>query len=143
LPDLDSEFSFTRGLAEASLFHPLNRYADLEIQTLLGASSGELPLYRQFYLGGYRWLRGYERFEFVGDAFWAAAVDYGIDLRAAGLDQFTFWLFYDVGSIRGLDSERRYYNSVGLGLSIDRTIRLNFAHRLDRSDPDIRFSVDF
>lgn len=146
LEGLDSDFEFSRWEFSGLLSHTLTRYSVTKIRARFGGSSGNLPISRKFFLGGYRWLRGFEHKEFQGEKFWAATVDYGVSLSGAGLKGARFWIFYDAAQIAqrgGLGSDAPFYQSLGLGLGIDSFLRLNVSRRLDMSDPDLRVSVEF
>lgn len=139
----DSDFNFTRFTIEAAVSQRITRYSNFDLRIRTGAGSDGLPLHRHFFVGGYRWLRGYEHMEFLGDQYTAAAADYGIDLSGVGLNSLRFWLFYDLGGISLMNSPTAYYHSLGLALSLDESLRLNVARRLDRSDPGLRVTVEF
>ncbi len=145
LTGLDSDFSFTRFSASGVYERYLTKLSSLSLRGQINASSGNLPLYRKFFLGGYRWLRGFDHKEFMGTKSWAAAVDYGISFKGAGLGFLKFWMFYDVGQIADNVSfgDTRLLQSVGLGVAIDGGVRLNIARRLDASDPSLRVAVEF
>ncbi|MFQ5607525.1 MAG: BamA/TamA family outer membrane protein [Candidatus Zixiibacteriota bacterium] len=146
LKDFESDFEFLRYDISGLLSHNLNRYSVVRLRTRVGSSAGGLPVVRRFSLGGYRWLRGYEHKEFYGTEFWASTVDYGVELQPVGLSSLKFWLFYDVAQIRfdgTPGSEGPVYHSLGFGLGIGNSLRLNLARRLDVSDPDLRVAVEF
>ncbi len=146
LEGLDSDFEFFRWELSGLLFHKLTRYSVAQIRARFGGSSGNLPISREFFLGGYRWLRGFEHKEFQGEKFWAATVDYGVSLSGVGVKGARFWMFYDAAQItrRGtLGSNTPLLQSLGLGLGVDGFMRLNVSRRLDVSDPDLRVSVEF
>ncbi len=141
---LNSDFSFTRFSAEGEIERRLGRYSTLGVRSQFNASGGDLPLYRKFFLGGYSWLRGFDHKEYMGTKSWAVAVDYGINLKKAGMSFFKVWMFYDAGQISDHASfgDNQLLQSVGLGLSISDYIRLNFARRLDSSDPSFRIGIE-
>ena len=144
LDNLDSDFEFFRWELSGLLSYNFTRYTVGQIRARFGGSSGNLPIARSFFLGGYRWLRGFEHKEFHGGEFWAATLDYGVSLSGAGLESARFWMFYDVAQITPLGSSGApLYQSLGLGLGIDSFLRLNVARRLDISGPDLRVSIEF
>ena len=140
-----SDIEYSRLWAEIALRARTTQWTLLDARVFAGASGATTPLYRQFYLGGYFWLRGYEMLEFHGADMWATALEYGLRLDPAGLKGITFWLAYDAGQVRNgpESSDQAVRQSVGAGLSLGRTVRIHLAQRLDRSGAEPRLSVEF
>ena len=146
IPSWKSDFDFNRFTLEAGVKKRLGKRFGAEARTRLTSSGGDLPRFRQFCLGGYRWQRGFEHKEFSGSNSWAAAFDFYSRLSHLGFGFAKLWLFYDFGEISQsgtLGESEQIKSSIGAGLSIDGFLRFNLARRLDISDPNMRFSVEF
>ena len=146
IPSWKSDFDFNRFTLDAGVRKRFGSHFGTEARTRFTSSGGDLPLFRQFFLGGYRWLRGYDHKEFSGSNSWATAFDFYSRLDWLGINSAKIWLFYDIGEISGsgiLGESKQIKSSIGAGLSIDGFLRFNLARRLDISDPDLRFSVEF
>lgn len=138
-----SDFSFTRYSLGYSLRHRLSDVMTVNNRLRYNGSTGSLPLFRSFFLGGYRWLRGYDHYEYYGDENLALALDYGLNLDELGAEFLTLWLYYDAGFSSQAGVSSSLLQSVGLGLSLNGLLRLNLARQLDRSDPQYRWTVEF
>ncbi len=144
LSDFNSDFSFTRYTLAGQYETDVTKYTTLIARGRLRTSDGDLPLYRKFFNGGYHWLRGFNHKEFMGTKDWTLALDYGVSFKGAGVDFLEFWMFYDAGQIADHISfnDTQLLQSLGVGLAVGDFIRLNFARRLDRSDPSWRIAVE-
>jgi len=144
LGGFNSDFSFTRYALVGQYQTYLTKYTTLIARGRLRTSDGDLPLYRKFFNGGYHWLRGFNHKEFIGTKDWTLALDYGVNFNGVGIDFLRFWMFYDVGQIADHTSfsDTQLLQSLGVGLAVGDFIRLNFARRLDQSDPSWRIAVE-
>ena len=151
-PDfLGGDFNYERYLAEVRIFAPMAFGETLRLRGIAGTSRGDLPLQKDYELGGISTLRGYDYKEFAGTRMFLANIEYVIstDMFGSflGLDELDFIMFGDVGDIWSgtgeegiLESFRplqlsQLKSAIGLALSTrEGNIRLNLAKRTDRSD---------
>ncbi len=130
----NDSFDFSRFFLEASRFQALGRHHVLFGRGVFGTSDGELPIHRAFYLGGLGTLMGYQHKEYAGAAFWLVDFEYGVRPPRTDL---TLWAFYNLGQITpeaGKWDDIEIKQSLGLGLSVFETLRLNIAQRLDKGN---------
>jgi len=144
LSGLGSDFSFTRYSFTGAYETYVTKYSTFTARGRLRTADGDLPLYRKFFDGGYRWLRGFSHKEFMGTSDWTVALDYGVSFKGAGVDFLKLWMFYDLGQITDKTSfsDTQLLQSLGVGLAVSDFVRLNFARRLDQSDPSWRIAVE-
>lgn len=83
---------YTRVFADVTASTPLVGGIDAALTAAVGASAGELPPQRLFYLGGPQSLRGYRALSSSGNAFWLTRVEVG-----AGIGPVRPTVFTDVG----------------------------------------------
>jgi len=134
-PSLESDFKYTRYRLSAARFQPLQRRIALIMKGVYGASDGELPMHKSFYLGGLGTLHGYRHKEYYGSRFWEGNIEYRINFPRSGLAASVFW---DVGQISaGSDfKDAEVKNALGLSVYLGEDVRLMLAKRLDRSHDD-------
>jgi outer membrane protein assembly factor BamA len=113
---LGSDFAFRRFIGQARAAHVFSPRQSLLLRGLVGVSTGDVPLQRQFSLGGVGTLRGYERKQFAGDQMLLGTVEYWLYPRSPwpGLV-----FFYDGGKAWFRDRELPglgWKSDVGAGL---------------------------
>lgn len=141
--DLKGDLAYSRWILSAIRYQPLNRYLSLNMRVMYGGSSDRIPLFKKFFLGGTRTLRGYDIKEFYGDQMILANIEYLVDYRSF----LHTALFFDIGKTVGQDddifSDGEFKSDIGIGLGFSRSFRIEFAKALDDSDSDIRTWVLF
>jgi len=141
-PGLDSDFDFKRHLVSARTRIPLSKHQDFGARFIGGWSDGDLPLQRQFAVGGLGSVHGYEFKEQVGDAMALVNLEYALGWRNA----FQIVGFFDSGHAtfrNGLitplapptatsdsGSGSGWLNGVGFGIAIAGA-RVDFGYKLD------------
>ena len=158
-PGLRSDFDFERYLLEIRRHQRITRGENLTVRLLLGTSAGQLPLQKNFELGGLSTLRGYDYKIFSGNRMILTNLEYKLNMDATGInipvvddiiDHSKLILFSDAGlawhdseneavfqSLRFLKFRRLKYD-VGLGIAnSDESFRINFAKALSSSDNGI------
>jgi hypothetical protein len=121
----EGDLSYQRALATVALSRPLFGGTALALEVGAGAGWGELPLQKEFYLGGSRTLRGFAPSSIVGESFWMVRSEIGTSLPAIRLVAFS-----DLGWAGPRDgfSEGKALWSAGGGLSLlDGIIRMDAA----------------
>ncbi|MFC1575164.1 BamA/TamA family outer membrane protein [Gemmatimonadota bacterium] len=130
------DFPYQRTLATVALSRPLFGGTALALEVGGGSGWGELPIQKEFYLGGSRTLRGYGPSEFHGESFWMTRAEVGTGLPALRLVAFT-----DLGWAGPRDSmmDGKALWSAGAGISLlDGILRLDTAWPL-RGGDGLRF----
>jgi hypothetical protein len=85
----EGDFSYQRALATVAFSRPFFVGTSLAFEAGAGAVWGEVPIQKQFYLGGSRTLRGFAPSEIVGESFWMARTEVGTSLPAIRLVAFS------------------------------------------------------
>ncbi|MBD3219575.1 MAG: BamA/TamA family outer membrane protein [candidate division Zixibacteria bacterium] len=141
--DLKGDLTYSRWILSGIRYQPINRYLSLKMRVMYGGSSDRVPLFKKFYLGGIRTLRGYDIKEFYGDQMFLANIEYQIDYKAF----LHTALFFDIGKTIGQDddifSDGEFKSDIGVALGFSRSFRVEFAKALDDSDSDIHTWVVF
>lgn len=121
----EGDFSYQRALATLAFSRPLVLGTALAVEVGAGAGWGELPIQKNFFLGGANTLRGYAGSFVRGESFWMARGELGTGISAVRLA-----LFSDLGWAGPREGwkEGRALWSVGGGLSfLDGLVRLDLA----------------
>lgn len=153
--DLGGDFSFNRYLVDVRHFWPVTSGENLNFRVMIGSSEGDLPLQKNFELGGISTLRGLRFKELAGNSMLLVNLEYRIHSRFLGSEipligeHFSLILFTDVGDawrapnlydvsdrLKMLKWKHLKHN-VGIALADpDGDYRLNIARRTDVSDND-------
>lgn len=153
-PGLRSDFDFERYVTEARFYQPISNGERLMLRLIAGTARGDLPLQKNFEIGGLSTLRAYPFKAFAGNRIFLANVEYllspDIFDNFLGIDGLDFIVFGDLGDAwSGNNNESiidsfqpwrwdRLKTDVGLGIAdSDGHFRLNIAKRTDRSDNDV------
>ncbi len=131
-----SDFDYRRHKLSLHRYQSIHRHSMLVVKGMFGTSSGYLPMYKRYFIGGLETMRGYKHKEYFGTEFWTGTLEYAVAFPRTDLAASIFW---DVGQIANdvdLSSGIPVKHSVGLGIFIGNDIRLNLSKRLDRSDDD-------
>ena len=150
---LGGDFSFNRCSLDVRYFQPVSTGENLNVRLMLGTSEGELPVQKNFEIGGISTLRGYRFKEFTGDSFFLVNLEYRIHSRILGAefpllgDDFSLILFTDFGDAwNGVAGDNmwdrlqmfrvdRLKNDVGIAIADpEGEYRLNIAKRTDTSE---------
>jgi len=134
-PQLNSDFDYTRYRLTVTRHQKLNRRITAVVRGIYGGSSGELPMHRQFYLGGLGTIYGYHHKEYSGAYFWLGNLEYRIAFPRSDLAAALMW---DLGQVSAksdfADSEVKH--SLGAAVYIGSDFKFGLAKRLDRSYDD-------
>lgn len=152
--DLNSDFSFNQYILELRHYIQISRNERLDLRFKAGSSEGELPIQKQYEIGGISTLRGFNYKEFRGDRLLLTNIEYNLSPSLFSRDFFLFddirlIFFSDIGSAwfsndnskfsKGFDILKlnTLKSDIGIGFSNwDGTVRLNIAKRTDTNkDP--------
>jgi hypothetical protein len=119
-------FDYGRGMLDVTVSRGLTKSFDGALTLSGGSSIGEVPVQRQWFLGGSQTVRGQDAGASIGDAFWMGRAELGT--RAVG---FKPVVFYDVGwagSRENWGSQARPISGFGVGASmLDGLVRFDVA----------------
>lgn len=141
--DWKGDFDFSRFETRLKRFQPLGRYVSVHLTGAYGHTTGDLiPLSRLFYLGGLGTLHGFRHKQFIGTEYVMVSGEYRF--RIPG-EELTPFIQYDGGKILDghLTGDDAWYGSIGIGIDLDRNMRLFLSKRLDDADADPIFYARF
>ena len=130
------DYSYHRVLATVAFSRALFLGTALALEVGAGSGWGELPLQKNFFLGGVRSLRGYSPSGIRGESFWMVRTELGTALPAIRLIAFS-----DIGWAGSRDAfgDGRALWSAGAGASLlDGLLRMDLAWPL-RDESGMRF----
>lgn len=141
-PDFESDFDYRRYRLTAIRYQRLNRRLMLIVRGMFAASDGNLPMHKQYFLGGVGSLHGYKHKEYTGSRFWMVNTEYRMNFPRTELAVALSW---DVGQISqgtAFSELDEVKNSLGMSVYLGDDVKVTLAKRMDRSEDDNpRFSV--
>lgn len=118
-------FDYTRGLLQSTLSHGLGPL-DWALTLGGGASAGELPIQKNFFLGGVQTVRGQKPGAEVGNAFWMSSLELG--QGSTGFRKIVFGDLGWAGRREDFSHPGRPLSGAGVGASfMDGLIRIDVA----------------
>ena len=119
-------FDYARGSLQTTLSHSLGRALDGALTLGGGTSGGQLPIQKQFFLGGVQTVRGQRAGAAIGDAFWMTSAEIGTS--KAGIRKIVFADLGWAGSRINFSHPGRPLSGAGVGASfMDGLIRIDVA----------------
>jgi hypothetical protein len=119
-------FDYSRGSVQTTLSHGLGRAVDGALTLGAGTSGGQLPIQKQFFLGGIQTVRGQRAGAAIGDSFWMTSAELG-----TGWPGFRKIVFGDLGwagSRTNFSHPGRPLSGAGVGASfMDGLVRIDVA----------------
>jgi len=141
--DLKGDLSFSRWIFSLARFQEINRYLALNLRIMYAGSHDRLPIFKKYFLGGLRTLRGYKHKLFYGDQMFLANAEYLVELY----NDLDVMLFFDIGKVLGqkddIFDDGEFKSDVGIALGFFPGFRIELAKALDKSDSDIKLWVTF
>ena len=97
---------------------PITSHTLLSLRGLFGTAGGDLPIERQFALGGIGSVHGYSFKQETGTRMGLLNAEYTLVFGNLGRDReaMTLFSFYDVGRVGGVSTSNRWLNGFGLEL---------------------------
>ncbi len=140
---LGGDFSYNRVQTELRLYFPLIEFYHLYLRSRYGMANGDLPLQKQFTIGGVGTLRAYPQNAYRGTRMWIASAELAIpELSMLGNDHQFFFLA-DAGWIGDKTSSFQLSDvkvNAGFGFSLDeRKMRFEIAWPV--GDPERKKAV--
>jgi hypothetical protein len=119
-------FDYARGSMQTTLSHSLGRALDGALTLGGGTSGGQLPLQKQFFLGGVQTVRGQRAGAAIGDAFWMTSAEIGTS--SVGIRKIVFADLGWAGDRNNFSHPGRPLSGAGIGASfMDGLIRIDVA----------------
>lgn len=137
---LGGDFSFNRYTGDVRTYMPLNRFSSLSLRLRGGLATGDVPLQKQYTIGGQGSLRGYPQNALFGERLVLANAEYTVaevDLLDDLFDDLQIFGFGDAGWTNRFAGTNRFQlddmlASAGFGVGLDeRTVRLELAWPLN------------
>jgi hypothetical protein len=119
-------FDYSRGSLQTTLSRGVLRAFDAALTVGGGTSGGQLPIQKQFFLGGVGTVRGQRAGAAIGDAFWMTSLELGT--RSVGIRKIVFGDLGWAGSRTNFSHPGRPLSGAGVGASfMDGLIRVDLA----------------
>jgi hemolysin activation/secretion protein len=119
-------FDYSRGSLQTTLSHGLGRALDGALTLGAGTSGGQLPIQKQFFLGGVQTVRGQRAGAAIGDAFWMSSLELGTS--SVGIRKIVFGDLGWAGSRTDFSHPGRPLSGAGIGASfMDGLVRIDLA----------------
>jgi outer membrane protein insertion porin family len=136
------DYEFTRHILNARTILPVGRHQTIAARGLFGWSDGELPLERQFAVGGLGSVRGHDFKGAAGSGMTLVNAEYSLNVAGSPVDahgSLKMLLLFDAGRVRepvrGTDD---WINGLGVGLQTG-PLRFEWGWDLERSPKYGRF----
>ncbi len=78
-----ADFDYARGAVDVAFAHPLTRRIDAALMLGAGSTVGDVPIQRQWFLGGVHTVRGHPIGTMYGDAYWLTRLELGSSFALA------------------------------------------------------------
>jgi hypothetical protein len=119
-------FDYSRGSLQTTLSHGLGSALDGALTLGAGTSGGQLPIQKQFFLGGVQTVRGQKAGAAIGNSFWMSSAEFGT--RSTGFRKIVFGDLGWAGSRTNFSHPGRPLSGAGVGASfMDGLIRVDLA----------------
>lgn len=119
-------FDYSRGSLQTTLSHGLGSALDVALTLGAGTSGGQLPIQKQFFLGGVQTVRGQKAGAEIGDSFWMTSMELGT--RSAGFRKIVFGDLGWAGDRTNFSHPGRPLSGAGVGASfMDGLVRIDLA----------------
>jgi hypothetical protein len=119
-------FDYSRGSLQTTISRGLGRALDGALTLGAGTSGGQVPIQKQFFLGGVQTVRGQRAGAAIGDAFWMSSLELGT--RSVGVRKIVFGDLGWAGSRTNFSHPGRPLSGAGIGASfMDGLVRIDLA----------------
>ena len=119
-------FDYSRGSLQTTLSRGIGHLLDGALTLGAGTSGGQLPIQKQFFLGGVQTVRGQRAGAQIGDSFWMTSAEIGT--RSTGFRKIVFGDLGWAGDRTNFSHPGRPLSGAGVGASImDGLIRIDLA----------------
>ena len=136
---LKGSLAFDRFTAEVRRYQPISYRQNVNVRIKYGTSGRDVPLFKAFYLGGWRTVRGLKHKSLIGEQMILGNLEYVINFPWLS---FETSLLFDVGKVTdrkdNIFSNEGFHSSVGLRVGFEERFSLEVAKSLDDSDESIK-----
>ena len=141
---LKGDHTFDRFTAEVRRYQPVTYRQNINARIKYGTSGRALPLFREFYLGGMRTVRGLDHKSLRGEQMILGNLEYVLYFPRRS---FETALLFDVGKVVGRNddifSDGDFHSSIGVRFGLEDGINIEVARSLDESDTSLKLWVLF
>ncbi len=141
---LKGDHDFDRFTAEVRRYQPITYRQSINARIKYGTSGRNLPLFREFYLGGMRTVRGLDHKSLRGEQMLLGNFEYVLSFPQR---TFETALLLDIGKVIGRNedilSDGDFHTSVGVRFGLEEGINIELAKSLDESDKSLKLWVLF
>lgn len=128
-------FDYQRFIGEIRRYQPITDVQNLNVRVRYGTSGGQLPLFRKFYLGGMRTIRGLEHKSMMGDQMVLGNIEYVLRFLR---EDFALSLLFDVGTVGGnredIFADADLSSSIGFRIALGEDVYAEVAKSLGDAD---------
>jgi len=141
---LRGDHPFDRFTAEVRRYQPITYRQNINARIKYGTSGRDLPLFREFYLGGMRTVRGLDHKSLRGEQMILGNLEYVLYFPR---HSFETALLFDMGKVVGRNddifSDGDFHSSIGVRFGLESGISIELAKSLDESDTSLKLWVLF
>jgi hemolysin activation/secretion protein len=141
---LKGDHAFDRFTAEVRRFQPLTYRQNVNARIKYGTSGRDLPMFREFYLGGMRTIRGLDHKSLRGEQMFLANIEYALYFPR---QSFETALLFDIGAVGNrndhLFSDGDFHSSIGFRVGLEEGLSIEVAKSLDESEDSLKLWVLF
>jgi len=140
--DFKGKHCYERYTAEVQHYQPITHVGNLNVRLKYGSSEGDLPLFRRFYLGGARTIRGIDHKSLMGEQMILANIEYAPKIPGSDIQPA---VIFDIGKTADRDADifdkGGFSSAVGLRLHLGEEVQVDVAKALEDSNADARIWV--
>ncbi len=141
---LKGDISYDRFTAEVRRYQPVTDRQNINVRAKYGIAGRDVPIFRQFYLGGMRTVRGLDHKSLTGEQMILGNLEYIIRFPNVS---FETSLLFDVGKVvsrnDNIFSDGDFHSSAGIRLGFEDGFSVEVAKSLDVSDEPVKLWVLF
>lgn len=141
---LKGDHAFDRFTAEVRRYQPITYRQNVNARIKYGTSGRDLPMFREFYLGGMRTVRGLDHKSLRGEQMFLANLEYVLYFPR---HSFETALLFDVGAVGSRDdhlfSDGDFHSSIGFRVGLEEGLSIEVAKSLDESEDSLKLWVLF
>lgn len=141
---LKGDLAFDRLTAEVRRYQPITYRQNINLRVKYGTSGRDLPLFREFYLGGMRTVRGIDHKSLRGEQMILGNVEYILYFPPHSIETA---LLFDIGKVVGKDddifSDGDYETSAGVRFGLERGLNIEISKSLTGTEDSFKLWVLF
>jgi hypothetical protein len=139
---LKGDNDFDRFTAEVRRYQSITYMQNINVRAKYGIAGRDVPVFRQFYLGGMRTIRGLRHKSIYGEQMFLVNIEYVMYFPKTSIETA---LLFDIGKVtsrnQSIFSDGDYRSSIGLRIGFDEGVGLEVAKSLDDADESVKLWV--